>query len=72
MNKAIKTMFQNAESDIRKQFPGFNANNIMGMNIDVFHKKPMHQKANSGNFTSSHTHYPNWRRTFTSRKSSYK
>jgi|JI10StandDraft_1071094.scaffolds.fasta_scaffold03945_8 methyl-accepting chemotaxis protein len=54
MNKAIKTMFQNAESDIRKQFPSFNANNIMGINIDIFHKNPLHQKQILGNFTSSH------------------
>ena len=54
MNKAITYMFQNAEVDIRKQFPGFSANNIMGKNIDLFHKIPAHQKQILGSFTASH------------------
>ncbi len=54
MNKSITSMFQNAESDIRKQFPGFSASSIMGKNIDIFHKNPAHQKQILGNFTSSH------------------
>ncbi|TNC99789.1 MAG: methyl-accepting chemotaxis protein [Gallionellaceae bacterium] len=43
MNKAITEMFKAAQEDIRKDFPGFDANNLLGSNIDQFHKNPAHQ-----------------------------
>ncbi|HNC57561.1 MAG TPA: MCP four helix bundle domain-containing protein, partial [Leptospiraceae bacterium] len=54
MNKAIVSMFTNAESDIRKQFPSFSAANIMGKNIDIFHKNPAHQKQILNTFSSTY------------------
>jgi methyl-accepting chemotaxis protein len=42
-NKAILRMFSNAESDIKKQFPFFDAKNLVGRNMDLFHKNPAHQ-----------------------------
>jgi len=42
-NKAVLNLFKAAESDIRKQIPQFNADNLIGTNIDVFHKNPGHQ-----------------------------
>lgn len=55
MNKSIVNMFSNAEADIRKQFSNFSAINIMGKNIDVFHKNPSHQKQILDTFTATHS-----------------
>lgn len=43
-NKAVENLLHRAESDIRKELPNFNVSNLMGANIDVFHKDPEHQK----------------------------
>ncbi len=43
MNKAISEMFRQAQDAIRKDFPAFDANNLLGSNIDQFHKNPAHQ-----------------------------
>lgn len=44
LNNTVKKLFQNAEADIRKQLPEFNASKLLGTNIDVFHKNPAHQR----------------------------
>ncbi|VAW73045.1 Methyl-accepting chemotaxis sensor/transducer protein, partial [hydrothermal vent metagenome] len=44
MNKAVQQMFKRAESDIRKDLPNFDADKLMGVCIDVFHKNPAHQR----------------------------
>lgn len=44
MNDAIHSMMQIAESDIRKQLPNFDARNLLGANMDIFHKNPAHQQ----------------------------
>jgi methyl-accepting chemotaxis protein len=43
MNKAVAEMFRAAQDDIRKDFPDFDAANLLGSNIDQFHKNPAHQ-----------------------------
>ena len=43
LNKNSEKLFTEAESDIRKDLPDFNAANLLGTNIDVFHKNPGHQ-----------------------------
>ena len=43
MNKAITEMFSAAQQDIRKDFPAFDAANLLGSNIDQFHQNPAHQ-----------------------------
>lgn len=55
MNKSIETLFKNAEADIRTEMPEFNANNLMGANIDQFHKNPAHQRGLLTNLNSSHS-----------------
>ena len=45
MNESVTAMMQNAESDIRKDLPNFSVANLMGSNIDVFHKNPAHQQS---------------------------
>ncbi len=44
INDSVERMFKAAESDIRKQLPNFDANKLMGANIDSFHKNPSHQR----------------------------
>ena len=43
-NKSAEKMLSNAEADIRTELPDFNVSNLMGVNIDIFHKNPDHQK----------------------------
>lgn len=45
INPALQRMMKQAEADIREVIPGFNADKLLGSNIDVFHKKPSHQRA---------------------------
>jgi methyl-accepting chemotaxis protein len=42
-NKSVKTILKGAESAIRQQLPNFDAENMVGVNIDTFHKNPKHQ-----------------------------
>lgn len=44
MNNTVSQMFKNAEADIRRQLPNFDANRLLGANIDQFHQNPMHQR----------------------------
>ncbi|MDH5206955.1 MAG: methyl-accepting chemotaxis protein, partial [Hylemonella sp.] len=44
MNQAVQEMLKNAESEIRKDLPNFQAVKVMGANIDIFHKNPAHQR----------------------------
>ena len=54
MNKSVSEMLANAESDLRKALPNFNASQLLGSNIDQFHKNPAHQKNLLANFTDTH------------------
>jgi len=44
VNDSILDMFKEAESDIRTQLPNFNADKLIGANIDSFHKDPAVQR----------------------------
>ncbi len=44
MNRAVTAMMTNAETDIRRDLPNFQASRVMGSNIDIFHKNPAHQR----------------------------
>ncbi len=52
LNKALQEMFAEVESDIRKELPQFDKNNLIGMNMDFFHKNPSHQRAMMRDFKS--------------------
>ncbi len=54
MNRTVREMLSAAESDIRKELPGFNVAALIGTNIDSFHKNPLHQRSMLSNFTSTH------------------
>lgn len=43
VNKSVMNILGSAEADIRKQLPNFSAANLVGTNIDSFHKNPEHQ-----------------------------
>lgn len=43
-NDTVLQMFQDAESDIRNVLPSFSAADLIGSNIDIFHKNPAHQR----------------------------
>ena len=43
-NEAVLSMLNTAESDIRKQLPNFATKEVIGSNIDIFHKNPAHQR----------------------------
>jgi methyl-accepting chemotaxis protein-1 (serine sensor receptor) len=45
MNKAVESMLEKAESDLRKVLPNFETRKVLGSSIDVFHKNPAHQKS---------------------------
>jgi methyl-accepting chemotaxis protein len=49
MNGAVEGMMRNAANDIRKELPHFDANNLIGQNMDIFHKDPSHQRSMMGN-----------------------
>jgi len=54
MNKSVSEMMNNAESDLRKVLPHFNATQLLGSNMDQFHKNPAHQKNLLAHFTGTH------------------
>lgn len=45
LNSTVKEMFKAAESDIRTQIPHFDADKLLGVNIDQFHRNPAHQQS---------------------------
>ncbi|MEH0740389.1 PAS domain-containing protein [Vibrio cholerae] len=45
VNPALLTLLKSREAELRQALPGFDASNLVGRNIDVFHKNPAHQKS---------------------------
>jgi len=43
VNGSVTKLLKGAEEAIRKQLPSFNADKLIGVNIDGFHKNPAHQ-----------------------------
>ena len=54
VNSTIKKMFESAEHDIRQDLPDFRAADLLGSNIDIFHKNPSHQRAMLDALTSTY------------------
>lgn len=44
MNNSVKDLMQGVESELRQDLPNFNASQLVGENIDAFHKNPAHQR----------------------------
>jgi len=51
MNDSVQKMFADCEEDLKPDLPDLDANNLMGQNVDVFHKNPQHQRAVLANLT---------------------
>lgn len=45
MNNAVQSMFRQTEKDLRERLPQFNAHDLIGNNIDIFHENPAHQRS---------------------------
>jgi len=43
-NDATIKILKDNEEELRRVYPGFSADNVMGVNIDTFHKNPAHQR----------------------------
>ena len=54
-NTSVKRILKGAESEIKKHLPSFDADNMIGVNIDTFHKNPAHQAKLLAEFTSTYT-----------------
>ncbi|MGR9014193.1 MAG: methyl-accepting chemotaxis protein [Gammaproteobacteria bacterium] len=54
-NESVERMFKAAEQDIRKQLPDFDADKLMGANIDSFHNDPAHQRRLLENLKNSYS-----------------
>ncbi len=54
LNSAVVDMMRNAESDLRRDLPGFDVDKLLGANIDQFHKNPAHQRSMVGAMTSTY------------------
>ena len=54
VNKGLVRTLKNAEADIRRDLPSFNADTLLGTNIDTFHKNPHHQRSLLRNLTNTY------------------
>ncbi len=45
LNDSVRQLFLTAQEDIRKELPNFDATQLIGGNIDQFHKNPAHQRS---------------------------
>ena len=54
-NPAVLKMLAEAESDIRKDLPSFDASKVLGANIDIFHRNPAHQRGMLARLSSKHS-----------------
>ena len=55
LNESQHEMMKLAESDLKKDLPNFNASDLMGKNIDVFHVNPAHQRNMLEKLTSTYS-----------------
>jgi methyl-accepting chemotaxis protein len=53
-NHSVKRILKGAESAIRQQLPNFDAEHMLGVNIDTFHKNPAHQAKLLSTFTNTY------------------
>lgn len=55
MNDTVRQMFLKAADDIRQDLPDFRVDQLIGQSMDVFHKKPEHQRELIRNLTEPFT-----------------
>jgi methyl-accepting chemotaxis protein len=54
MNETVQEMMLRNEAGLRKVLPQFDARNLVGQNMDVFHKNPAHQRDMLANLKSAY------------------
>ena len=54
MNQTVAAMMLANETELRKSLPNFNARQLIGVNIDIFHKNPAHQRGMLSALKSTH------------------
>ena len=54
MNTTLKDMMREAEVELRKVLPAFDASKLLGANMDIFHKNPPHQRRMLDSLTGTH------------------
>ena len=54
LNKAVDDLFHRVENDVRADLPNFRADQLLGANVDVFHKNPAHQRDLLSHLTGTH------------------
>jgi PAS domain S-box-containing protein len=54
VNDAALALLKDAEPDLKKELTGFNAGQLIGKNIDLFHKQPAHQRQMLRTMTRRH------------------
>ena len=54
-NKSVVQILKAAEADIRKVLPNFDADKLVGTNIDSFHKNPAHQAQLLASLTNTYS-----------------
>ncbi len=54
LNESLDKMLRESEPLLKKALPNFNADKLVGVNIDVFHKSPSHQRKLLKELTSSY------------------
>lgn len=52
INPSLYNMFKELEPKLRAELPKFSIDNIVGANMDIFHKNPAHQRQMMANLTS--------------------
>lgn len=55
MNRAVEKMLRAVEPELRKALPHFAVDNVLGSNIDIFHKNPAHQMHLLANLRDTYT-----------------
>ncbi|MCX6154320.1 MAG: methyl-accepting chemotaxis protein [Candidatus Kapabacteria bacterium] len=55
MNKPVQNLLSKYESDIKVKYPSFIVSNLIGSNIDQFHKNPSHNRNLLSNLYNPHT-----------------
>ncbi|WP_127469907.1 methyl-accepting chemotaxis protein [Thiomicrorhabdus aquaedulcis] len=54
MNDNMKVFMADAQPTLQHYLPNFNANELLGANIDIFHKDPSHQRGLLNKITAPH------------------
>lgn len=54
MNASTERLMRSSESNFRKVLPHFDASKIIGVNFDIFHKNPAHQRSLLASLTKEH------------------